>query len=134
VLQPSGDTRFSLMNRWFYNMIASADRHKFKKERKCGLSSFLPPLNSLVRGLWAWHSQGAGKLTQAEIDQYLAMIEKLPLPEKGVQAFTTRLRPWAEADDGKPVYMFNSSTSFPCAAISRRAGVQGNTRTGQRTL
>src|SRR5436190_22344752 len=55
---------------------------------------------------WAWHSQGAGKLTQAEIDQYLAIIEKLPLPEKGVQVFIARLRPWAEADDGKPVYMF----------------------------
>jgi hypothetical protein len=55
----------------------------------------------------AWHSQGAGKLTQAEIDQYVAIIEKLPLPEKGVQAFVARLRPWAEADDGKPVYMFN---------------------------
>jgi hypothetical protein len=55
----------------------------------------------------AWHSQGGGKLTEAEIDQYLAIIEKLPLPEKGVQAFTARLRPWAEADDGKPVYMFN---------------------------
>ena len=40
-----------------------------------------------------WHSQGAGKLTQAEIDQYLAIIEKLPLPEKGVQAFIARLRP-----------------------------------------
>jgi hypothetical protein len=55
----------------------------------------------------AWHSQGAGKLTQAEIDRYLAIIEKLPLPEKGIQAFIARLRPWAEADDGKPVYMFN---------------------------
>ena len=56
---------------------------------------------------WVWHSQGAGKLTQAEIDQYLAIIEKLPLPEKRVQAFIARLRPWAEADDGKPVHMFN---------------------------
>ena len=55
----------------------------------------------------AWHSQGAGKLTQAEIDRYLAIIEKLPLPEKRVQAFIARLRPWAEADDGKPVHMFN---------------------------
>ena len=62
---------------------------------------------------WVWHSQGAGKLTQAEIDQYLAMIEKLPLPEKGVQAFTARLRPWAEADDGKPIYMFNLIHFFP---------------------
>jgi len=35
------------------------------------------------------------------------MIEKLPLPEKGTQAFIARLRPWAEADDGKPVYLFN---------------------------
>jgi hypothetical protein len=55
----------------------------------------------------AWHSQGGGKLTQAEIDQYVTGIEKLPLPEKAVQAFITRLRSWAEADDGKPVYMFN---------------------------
>jgi hypothetical protein len=61
----------------------------------------------------AWHSQGAGKLTQTEIDQYLTIIEKLPLPEKGVQAFTARLRPWAEADDGKPVYMFNLIHFFP---------------------
>jgi hypothetical protein len=61
----------------------------------------------------AWHSQGAGKLTQAEIDRYLAIIEKLPLPDKGVQAFTARLRQWAEADDGKPVYMFNLIRFFP---------------------
>jgi hypothetical protein len=67
----------------------------------------------LYVAFWAWHSQGAGKLTQAEIDQYLAIIEKLPLPEKGVQAFTARLRPWAEADDGKPVYMFNLIDFFP---------------------
>ena len=62
---------------------------------------------------WAWHSRGAGKLTQAEIDQYLAIIEKLPLPENRVQEFTARLRPWAEADDGKPVYMFNLIHFFP---------------------
>jgi len=61
----------------------------------------------------AWHSQGGGKLTQAEIDQYIANIEKLPLPERAVQAFITRLRPWAEADDGKPVYMFNLIHFFP---------------------
>ena len=67
----------------------------------------------LYVAFWAWHSQGAGKLTQAEIDQYLAIIEKLPLPEKEVQAFTARVRPWAEADDGKPVYMFNLIHFFP---------------------
>ncbi len=60
-----------------------------------------------------WHSQGGGKLTQAEIDRYVAIIEKLPLPEKAVQAFIANLRPWAEADDGKPVYMFNLIHFFP---------------------
>jgi hypothetical protein len=59
-----------------------------------------------------WHSQGAGKLTQAEIDQYIARIEKLPLPEKAVQTFIARLRPWAETDDGKPLYMFNLINFF----------------------
>jgi len=66
----------------------------------------------LYTAFWAWHSQGAGKLTHAEIDQYLAIIEKLPLPEKRVQDFIARLRPWAEADDGKPVYMFNLINFF----------------------
>ena len=67
----------------------------------------------LYVAFWAWHSQGGGKLTQAEIDQYVAIIEKLPLPEKAVQAFIAGLRPWAEADDGKPVYMFNLIHFFP---------------------
>jgi len=61
----------------------------------------------------AWHSQGAGKLTHAEIDQYLAIIEKLPLPQQRVQEFTAGLRRWAEADDGKPFYMFNLIHFFP---------------------
>lgn len=61
----------------------------------------------------AWHSQGGGKLTEAEIDQYIRIIEKLPMPEKAVQTFIDRLRPWAEADDGKPVYMFNLIHFFP---------------------
>jgi hypothetical protein len=33
-------------------------------------------LTILYIAFWAWHSQGAGKLTQAEIDHYLAIIEK----------------------------------------------------------
>jgi hypothetical protein len=67
----------------------------------------------LYVAFWLWHSQGAGKLTQAEIDQYIAIVEKLPLPEHAVKAFVARLRPWAEADDGKPVYMFNLIHFFP---------------------
>jgi hypothetical protein len=88
--------------------LGSAERRKFKKETKMWFELILAAaLMFLYVAFWAWHSQGAGKLTQAEIDQYLAIIEKLPLPGKGVEAFPARLRPWAEADDGKPVYMFN---------------------------
>jgi hypothetical protein len=94
--------------------LGSAERHKFKKETKMWFEFILAAaLVILYVAFWAWHSQGAGKLTQAEIDQYLAMIEKLPLPEKRVQEFTARLRPWADADDGKPVYMFNLIHFFP---------------------
>jgi len=94
--------------------LGSAERHKFKKETKMWFELILAAaLVVLYVVFWAWHSQGAGKLTQAEIDRYLAIIEKLPLPEKGVQAFIARLRPWAEADDGKPVYMFNLIHFFP---------------------
>src|SRR5215469_14905574 len=75
----------------------------------------------LYLAFWAWHSQGGGKLTQAEIDQYVAIIEKLPLPEKAVQAFIGRVRPWAEADDGKPVYMFNLIHFFPTLQMFRGA-------------
>lgn len=67
----------------------------------------------LYAAFWAWHSQGAGKLTQAEIDRYLTNIEKMPLPAERVQDFIARLRPWAAADDGKPVYMFNLINFFP---------------------
>ena len=74
---------------------------------------FAAALVILYVAFWVWHSQGAGKLSHEEIDQYVAIIEKLPLPEKAVQAFIARLRPWAEADDGKPVYMFNLIHFFP---------------------
>jgi len=56
---------------------------------------------------WAWHSPWVGKLAKAEIDRYLAIIEKRLLPTEEVKAFTSRVRSWAEADDGRPVYMFN---------------------------
>lgn len=61
---------------------------------------------------WFWHSPRGGKLTREEIDHYLGIIENLPLPKEEIQAIMSRLRPWAEADDGKPVYMFNMIQFF----------------------
>jgi hypothetical protein len=60
-----------------------------------------------------WHSQWGGKLTRVEIDHYLSAIEKLPLPAEEIRAITSRSRPWAEADDGRPVYMVNLIHFFP---------------------
>ena len=67
----------------------------------------------LYLAFWAWHSPRARKLTKAEIDQYLATLEKLPLPPGEVQTIASRFRRWAEADDGKPFYMFNLIHFFP---------------------
>ena len=82
--------------------------------RPWGLNSFwvarswsLPSLLRLARAVVARQTH------EAEIDQYMAVIDKLPLPAEEIQAITSRLRPWAEADDGKPVYMFNLIHFFP---------------------
>ena len=72
----------------------------------------------LFLGFSAWHTQGAGKLARAEIDQYMGKIENLPLPEKKFMALMAGLRPWAEADDGKPFTCSISSTSSPSYARS----------------
>jgi hypothetical protein len=102
------------MSHWFNSMIRFGRAAQIQEGNKMWFELILAAaLVILYVAFWAWHSQGAGKLTQAEIDRYLAIIEKLPLPEKGVQAFIARLRPWAEADDGKPVYMFNLIHFFP---------------------
>ena len=61
----------------------------------------------------AWHSPRKRRLTQAEIGHYMQIIEKLPLPAEEIKAITSRIRPWAEADDGRPVYMFNLIHFFP---------------------
>jgi hypothetical protein len=52
------------------------------------------------------------KLTVDEIDQYLTRVAMLPLPGDGAKQLVARLRPWAEADDGKPTYMLNLNRYF----------------------
>ena len=41
----------------------------------------------------AWYSPWEGRLTQAEIDHYMAIIEKLPLPPEHSKAIAARIRP-----------------------------------------
>ena len=62
---------------------------------------------------WRWHSPPQNKLTPSEIDHYMGIISKLPLPGDEIDKIVGRLRPWAEADDGKPTYMLNLIRYFP---------------------
>ena len=75
-------------------------------------SAFGVALAGAFAGFWRWHSPKAKKLTQAEIDHYLGAILKLPLPGDEAATIAGRLRTWAEADDGKPVYMLNMIRYF----------------------
>jgi uncharacterized protein (DUF1330 family) len=57
--------------------------------------------------VWYWLTPGK-KLTPDEIDRNLEAVERqVPLPEGEMPEFLARLRTWAEADDGKPVYILN---------------------------
>jgi hypothetical protein len=69
-------------------------------------------LVALYRVFWAWHSPRSDKLTKPEIDHYMALIGRL-LPPGEPKTVVSRIRLWAEADDGKPVYMFNLIRFFP---------------------
>jgi len=53
------------------------------------------------------------KLTADEIDNYLGLVAKLPMHGDAAEQLAARLRPWAEADDGKPTYMLNLNRYFP---------------------
>ena len=52
------------------------------------------------------------KLTADEIDGYLKLVATLPMPGDAAQQLAARLRPWVEADDGKPTYMLNLNRYF----------------------
>jgi uncharacterized protein (DUF1330 family) len=64
--------------------------------------------------VWFWQApaQIRGKLTPAEINKYLADIERLLKAPDDMKGSLERIRCWAEADDGKPVYMLNLMRYF----------------------
>ncbi len=64
----------------------------------------------LFTAFWLWQTPGLirGKLSAAEIDAYLAAIERnLVAPDALKQQALSDLRAWAERDDAKPVFMLN---------------------------
>ena len=57
--------------------------------------------------VWFFHSPIADKLTQDEINHYLNAIQEFPFPPEEKAEILDRIRAWALADDGKPVFMLN---------------------------
>lgn len=76
--------------------------NRFKSELTLGAV-----LLALFFAISYWQAPGH-VLTKAEIDQYLTQIDKLaPMPAEEKAQFLADMRAWGEADDGKPIYMFN---------------------------
>ena len=54
-----------------------------------------------------FHAPGKA-LSQSEVDSYISNLEQnMPWPAEEKPEIMRHLRAWAEADDGKPVYMLN---------------------------
>ena len=57
--------------------------------------------------------QSARKLSPADVDRYIGVLERDAPPElEDREEFIARLRAWAENDDGQPVYMLNLMRFF----------------------
>jgi uncharacterized protein (DUF1330 family) len=83
-------------------------------------SAFMPKLALvllLVYGaFWAWQTPGwlRGTLTLEEVDYHFQLMEKnLAMPADEKAEVLARLRAWALADDGKPVFMLNLMRFYP---------------------
>jgi hypothetical protein len=62
----------------------------------------------IVVGAWQSPNFGRGKLTSAETERYLAVIDRsLPLPAEERARMLSRVRAFAEGDDGRPFHMLN---------------------------
>ena len=69
----------------------------------------------ILAGVFLWQHPGAAgdRLKPAEIDKYLAGVERLPISAEEKADSVKRVRAWAEADDGRPVYMLNLMRFYP---------------------
>jgi len=71
--------------------------------------------DAMTESLRSWLSSATQRtLTREEIDRDLTAVEKqIPLLPGEMPDFLARLRSWAEADDGKPVYLLELMRFLP---------------------
>lgn len=70
---------------------------------------------ALLGVVWLWQNPGLlrGPLQPAEIERYLAVLERMPYPADEKAAMLRSLRTWMEADDARPFYMLNLMRYYP---------------------
>lgn len=71
---------------------------------------------AILAAFWVWQNPGVtgSRLGHDEIERYLAVIDRAaPMAPAEKAEAITRIRAWAQADDGKPVYMLNLMRFFP---------------------
>lgn len=71
---------------------------------------------AIFAAFWLWQNPGAtgSRLSHDEIERYLAALNRAaPMSESEKAETITRMRAWAQADDGKPVYMLNLMRFYP---------------------
>ena len=83
-------------------------------------------LLAVYAGLYMWLTPGLyeGRLTTAELDSYLADIDRglSFMPAEDRKADLERLRAWGADDDGKPVYMLNLMRTY--ASLHKSAALE----------
>ena len=82
--------------------------------KRSGFALFGIALLALFAAVVFWQTPGlaGSKLTKPEIERYLGAIGKVPFPPEEKRDVLARVRAWAEADDGRPVYMLNLMRYF----------------------
>ena len=86
------------------------------RSSKFGFAILFVLLAGAVAAVWAWQDPGVwkGPMTDEDVAYYMAAIDRnLDLPPDTGDEIMARLRAWAEADDGRPVYMLNLMRFYP---------------------
>jgi hypothetical protein len=70
---------------------------------------------TLFAAFYLWQTPGilGGALTSTDIDRYVARVAALNAPAEDKASTIARIRGWAAADDGQPVYMLNLMRYYP---------------------
>ena len=74
----------------------------------------------VVAAVWCESRFVPGRLTRDDVDRYMIRVAMLGVSTEAQPDVARKIRAWAEADDGDPVYVVN-----PSAELARRLALPG---------